>query len=699
MAEFCLPPAEAQKFQQALATDPNFDPSHLSSVSSAERRKIFGGLFGEDVGREINALFEEKSLRKNQQKAMLQWAQQISGLNDVTRKDIVDRILKMDKVLDGKTQRQFFEDLTRKKLGIDVNSAEAQKIFNDAVKVEQLKKDLQANPTSLQRRMNYGEARRQMNETLKEMKVDDRTTAEKVRDATAQVGNLGRSIMSTVDFSAVFNQALPMIGTKEFWNGIPKMIQYFKNEKNIHELEAWILGDLDYDLAKSAGLAITEVGDNLSLREEAFQSSIPEKLFGLLKDKTGGLTPNVPRAFNRAYTGYLNFVRYSAFKRLIDIARASGEDIRIGSKASQDIANHVNVFSGRGNVIPGLGKDKGGNWSPLLNTVLFSVRKNSSLISLMDPRRYVDPRVSPTARKAAIKQLLSAVAAVGAYETISAAMGYETDLDPVSTNFANVMTEANRFDPTGGMAKYIRLLSRISPSWMGGNREISSYGVEHIYGEGFNAKTRMSAIGQFVRNILSPTASIFVDAMIGKDGIGRPFDLRREIEETFVPMFIGDLVDLADNDPGARDLIMMLPVAMGVGMQSRALPVQTESGVTIWGEPEGTFNRTELDNELARLKVYLSMPGQTIKGVTLTEDQHKEYIMKAGIKAKPRIEQFLRDPRTQSMPLDKKQTQIKSIYNQEKRAAAIAVELSSLKSENNIFKKSMDNYKKRLGIQ
>src|SRR5690606_540666 len=136
-----------------------------------------------------------------------------------------------------------------------------------------------------------------------------------------------------------------------------------------------------------AGLRLTDLSTNLLNREEQFMSTLVDKIPGI-------------KASQRAYTGFLNKLRIDVFDDLLKKAEAAGEDTGLGSKVLEDIANVVNNFTGGAKV----GRIEGA--VPALNAAFFSPRKITSTLNILNPVNYVSPKISPTARKAAIRNLV-----------------------------------------------------------------------------------------------------------------------------------------------------------------------------------------------------------------------------------------------------------------------------------------------------
>jgi hypothetical protein len=301
----------------------------------------------------------------------------------------------------------------------------------------------------------------------------------------------------------------------------------------------------NYDLMTSGKLRITRLNDKLSQREEHFMSNLLDKVPGI-------------RGSERAYTGFLNKLRADVFDHLIENARLAGEDVSKGSKTVNDIASVVNDFTGSGNIGKG---DKYASSVPLLNSLLFSPRKLAATVNMVNPYKYVT--LSPTARKAALRQLIGSVGITATILGLGALAGGDVETDPKSSDFGKLRFGKTRFDLTGGNGNYAVLLARLAAN----KSKSSTSGKITELGKGYKPTTRADLILKFGRNKLSPTASFVADWLYGSNAIGDPFNLTTAITDRATPMIIGDMIDTYKEDP-----TMVLPTftanLFGVGTSS-----------------------------------------------------------------------------------------------------------------------------------
>lgn len=130
---WCLPPRFANQFLDAIK-DGSIDPGKLVDMTSAERRTFFSDIVGAENAKSVNAMFEQKMLLKDVQKGMVSWAKSVAGITEPVRRDMVNKIMKMDKILNPAEEKDFLADLAAKKLGTQVTVEEAGKITQLAQK-------------------------------------------------------------------------------------------------------------------------------------------------------------------------------------------------------------------------------------------------------------------------------------------------------------------------------------------------------------------------------------------------------------------------------------------------------------------------------------------------------------------------------------------------------------------------------------
>ena len=547
----CLPKSITDAFLAKVKTG-ELTPGKLMDMSSAERREYLKTIVGDTNAEPVNALFESKVLLKNQQTGIINWAREVGGLKPAAMRDVVSKVNRMTKALTPESEKAFLNDLVAHKLGTHVTAEEAKSIADLAKVATDARNELAKDPTNKQLQIAYGN---------KYLDLIDHTNGLKPKGSVwtvSNVLNLPKSALTSVaHFSASFVQGWGMISTKEFWGAFGRQFKYFFDPQAYRDLEASIIAHPDYPLAKSGGLGLTHVSDQLSTREEAIQSSLLEHIPGLNK---------LVRASSRAFTGMLNDIRFSRFTNLLDSARMSGEDVTKNSQTIKDLASVVNNFTGRGDLPFGLDRSQAA-----LNTAFFSPRKLAGTIQMFNPVYYA--KLTPVARMAALRQISGSLMATGAMLELGKAMGGQVDLNPTSTNFCKIKISNTTFDPTGGNSIYIRLLARLITG-----KSVSGTGKETVLGQGYKPETRADLLLSFLRDKLSPAAGALANALYGTNPVGQKvtFDPRAgtksEEYQVFVPIVMQDFINMATNDPTllshASSWLPSLGAVLGVSMES-----------------------------------------------------------------------------------------------------------------------------------
>lgn len=586
MASFCLPRKYIKAFEDAV-DEGTLDPHNLAKLSSAERREAFTQILGPDVAKEVNTLFEEKMLKPNQARAFEEWERSLKGLNKAARTDISSKIQSLGHILSPTEEKDFLADLTAKRLSATVTHEEAKQILDMSTKTEQLKTIWDADPTNDLKRQAYGTSLIDLRDTVEGMKPDGHTYTNVALNVLGIPKALNTSILH---FSGPMVQAYGLIGTKSWWKGLIPMFKYFGNEANYKMLQADIITSPYYQQALDGGLRLTDISDKLSHREEALQSTYIQKLNDVAADKVGELLGhngpypiNLVGASSRAFTGYLNFVRFDRFKTLVDAAKLANEDVNLGSENLHDLAKTVNDFTGGSE----LGyRDQYQNIAKGANAVFYAPRKLIATGEMFNPWRYIDPSISATVRKARFSQLTGTLTATAVILSLAKASGANINLNPISADFLTAEYHGEKFDITGGYAKELRLVARLVEG-----KQISSTGNTTQVGSGYKPTSRADMVSRYVRGKMSPTVGALWDVMDNMTTMsGQSVTLKNEAKNRLAPIFFDSATDYYYNNPDhTANIIPALAAFMGVAVESPLLPRQKYK-MNVWGEREFNGN-------------------------------------------------------------------------------------------------------------
>lgn len=395
----------------------------------------------------------------------------------------------------------------------------------------------------------------------------------------SELVNIPKSLMASWDISFGGRQGLGLIHTKSWWTNMWKnSVKALGSEGAYNGIMDNILDRPNFkrtldettgkelpSLAEKSGLAITDLGHELSNREEQFASSFAEKFPGVKQSE-------------RSYTAASNTLRADNFDALIEAARRIYQSAKETGKArrgflkesftpeeaellnpdtnlalSKSIADYVNTASGRGS----LGSLE--KYAVGLNNMFFSPRMIASRVKMLNPMTYVN--ADPFIRKQYLKSMLGLISAWGTFAGMAKAAGADVNTDMNSSDFGKVKIGNTRFDPAGGFQQYLVLFHRLlTGKTIGGN------GQETELGSGFGKPTAGDIITRFVRNKLSPTAAFTTDPFFANNR--QPFDISDRIIRLFTPMIMQDLSDLLQNDPTMAKLLGLPLSAAGMGVQT-----------------------------------------------------------------------------------------------------------------------------------
>ena len=346
--------------------------------------------------------------------------------------------------------------------------------------------------------------------------LGNRTALSTIGKVAPEILNLPRAIMSSLDFSMPFRQALPALtrhpamAFKAFY----PMIKSAFNDKFFREFNAEILKRPTFELMSKAELALTKLGAGVKLveREEPYM---------------GGWANTLPiiRQSNQAAITFLNKIRADNFDALLRAGEKMGQDIN-DVKWLKEIGALVNASTGRGN-LPGMLNKA----SSLLNTLFFSPKLVFSRLYFFDPRNYLT--ATPLVRKEALKTLLSMGAFYGSVAGLAVAAGAKVSTEP-SSDFGKIKVGDTRVDITGGFQQYIRAAYQL---WTG-KYVSSATGVETTLGEDFRGIGRGDILKRLLQTKEAPIFSfasglfegknIFGDKFTAKNLKDKPKDQKRE---------------------------------------------------------------------------------------------------------------------------------------------------------------------------
>ena len=385
--------------------------------------------------------------------------------------------------------------------------------------------------------------------------------------------NIPRTIMSSFDLSFGLRQGIFTAPNfpKEWGSSFGKQFKMFASEKAYEKVMDATMQNPLFKVAEDAGLAFTDVGTKMTLREERFMSPIAERFWFIGKGV---------RASARAYTGMANKLRMDVFARMYKDAEKLGLDMA-DPKLLGDIAEFVNNATGRGSKILGMDITKS---APLLNAIFFSPRLMASRLTLItDPSYYI--KADPFVRKQALKSLLTFAGAGMTVLGLAKLAGADVGTDPRSSDFAKIKIGDTRFDVFGGFQQYVRMAAQL----ITGEYVSSTTGKVTTLGEGYKPLTRWDILWRQLESKEAPVMSFITDVLKQQDYKGDKINIPKAVIERFTPMIYGDLRDLAKEDPE------LLPLGL---LGTLGISVQTYPSADLSGRLKslGSPNKLDLKN-------------------------------------------------------------------------------------------------------
>lgn len=392
-----------------------------------------------------------------------------------------------------------------------------------------------------------------------------------------EIGNLQKSWQSAMDLSAPFRQGKTAMLRKEWYPAFRDMFKYATSEDIYKAQQAALQTRPKAELGYRAGLALSEIPSDIAksrgLREEAFISSMPEKLPGLGR---------IYRGSERAYIGFIDQVRANVFDNMVDdleklgiktqdvieVKNKAGEIVKRTiqpTKETRELAKFVNQITGRGD----LGKlEKHGD---LLNIFTYSPRFQASRLQLM--ARAFKPSTYTTLPKPIRNEYLKSMLVLAGFTATANSLGeyfggkslmmdsardllhgdFNKALEKTtSTDFGKTVYGRTRHDPGAGFLQYLTLFSRFIQGKSMSTNETGGEGTLHDLNKekkGPYDPTYWSTFDQFRFGKDSPMAALVEGMMKGRTVTGEKFDLKTEVGKQFIPMFQKDLWDLYQSDP------------------------------------------------------------------------------------------------------------------------------------------------------
>jgi len=368
------------------------------------------------------------------------------------------------------------------------------------------------------------------------------TVSSITRRAVHEVGGGFKSLKASMDISAPMRQGRKfMLSESGSWlkAWVPQM-KSFASEKQYLIHNERIKADEYYIRAKRSHLALSDIDAPIGTagREEAFVGGVTDKLPGI-------------RNSSRAYTSYLNDLRFNVFKKYMQYWDSMG--INNPSK-EKELANFINAMTDRGQL---------GRWelaAPDLNVLFFSPRR---VMGQLQSPQYMLSR-DPEIRKLAIKSHVAYLSGVASMLALAKMSGAKVEADPRSNEFAKIRIGNTRIDLTGGDATLTRYMAQFisrATSRDGKAKEMTTYQKKNLP-------------VSFMRSKSSPMTGLIWNLWTGEDFTGKDVakaykdDTWKQLFNDMAPIVWTDIME-AYNEIGTAGAIGTSVLSgVGVGIQT-----------------------------------------------------------------------------------------------------------------------------------
>ena len=375
-----------------------------------------------------------------------------------------------------------------------------------------------------------------------EYRLKNMTPAQRVWDYAKETMHLSRAIMTSFDLSAVFRQGgiaslahprLAASSSREMWNALRKEGAEFKTMSDIESDEL-------YATAMRAGLSITTDSGKITKQEEAYMGRWAKWGIGKKGTKINtasqmALKPVTASA--RAYTTFLNSMRFRLFKYMVSNLGAGGE---VTIDEAKIIASYVNAATGRAD----LGKFNQAMAN--LNMVFFAPRYVASRFQYLAMPFYLLPssKVSGRVKKMIAMEYARHIMGLTAFLGLSVALGSlltddeeekpTVEFDPRSSDWMKLKIGDTRIDPMAGLSQTVTLVGQ----WATGKKKGLKGDIQDLYGEKrkFGDPDLWDVTTGFLRKKLAPIPGAIVDLRVGENVIGEKVTVLSATTGLFVPL-------------------------------------------------------------------------------------------------------------------------------------------------------------------
>ena len=574
----CIPRYLVNEFLRRLKAG-EMDPQKLIEMGSKGRHEYFKSFLGEANAKFVNAEFESKLLLKDQQRGLITWAKQMSGIKPEVQRDMISRVERMTKVLEPAEEEDFLSDLVARKLGIDVTVEEAGKIADLSKTVATSREAITpGSPDGSPERITYGTALVAFKTYVGELKAEAKnlSLAEFMMSPGAWIETIGgttKAIAASLDNSFFGRQGFRTLADKpDIW-----MKDFAKSwgdiGKELRGIDAMIPIKADvYSRQNALNGKYAAMGLDIGISsEEAFPSQLPEKI---------PLFRRLYKASESAYNGAALRMRADLADAWIREAEAAGVDV---TDKNARIGEVINSITGRGKV--DLFTPKG---QRIINCAVFSIKYiKSNLDTLFAPLTYMwktgTGSMLPEEQWAAKKAAQNSLKVIGAITSILAVAKMldpdSVETDPRSSKFGKIMVGKKRdveVNVSLGIGSIVTLAARLLPTkhrgkW-GGWVKNRKGEYQNWWDGKFGQANGSDLVTNFMKGKASPMAQMLLAYLEAKDRDMKKPTATGTAVKAITPMPVENALELAKTKGGEDPIVYAILTALdmiGVNVSSR----------------------------------------------------------------------------------------------------------------------------------
>ena len=378
-----------------------------------------------------------------------------------------------------------------------------------------------------------------------------RKLSERGMEVFYDVMGLPRVLMATMDMSALLRQGGVLAPGHPFiWGGAAKdaLLSFFNEKHAIRLNEALKAGRGTVRLA-GKNVDLYELGERMGLYLAPWEATgttvrIAEREEAIMT-RLASMIPGV-RMSERSYILFLNKLRADVFDFTIRSWAKSGR--APSENEMRQIAHFVNVASGRGSteMLPSALR----GLLPFMNVTKYSPRLAISRFQVVGATGRALMTPSSRASQMIIKDMTAFMGAGLTPLTLGYLGGlWDLEFDPTSADFGKIRVGNTSIDPWAGFRPYVTYFARMT--------EAIAKGEPGRLDE---------IIEQLARSKLAPVASGALDAVTGRDFLGRPvkwntLDFDNIFISRVVPLIAQDVKDALEE----AEFKILEPSIAGVG--------------------------------------------------------------------------------------------------------------------------------------